>query len=114
MIRNKPIKVNFYIQWIQIYENTKSFNISTIQGQVFELLVQDINDQVVTVVVTDDTASVPRSEYAKHHRTPYLRDKYSLNAFYLSTLEKQLGRQLHVRPMMYCHHHYHCRRRPRC
>ena len=79
MIRNKPTKMNFLIQWIQIYQKLKSFYISTIQVQVFELLVQEINDQVVTVVVTDATASVPRSEFAKHHTAPYMQEKYSLN-----------------------------------
>ena len=60
------------------------FDTSTIQGQVFAQLVQEVSDQVVTTTTVTES-DTPTYEFASHHTVSYLREKYSLNVLYLST-----------------------------
>jgi hypothetical protein len=72
------------------------FQADTIPGQVFDQLVQEVyhlaNYSNTTTTTTTSTASSSSSNnnkqfitYAPHHTHPYIREKYSLNVFYLST-----------------------------
>jgi hypothetical protein len=72
------------------------FQTHTIPGQVFDQLVQEVyhlaNYSNTTTTTTTSTASSSSSNnnnqfitYAPHHTHHYIREKYSLNVFYLST-----------------------------
>jgi hypothetical protein len=55
------------------------FNASTMQGKVFDQLVQEVYDGAITSTASNIF------EFAPHHTENYLREKYSLNVLYLST-----------------------------
>jgi hypothetical protein len=71
---------NFVHSAIKNCQGTRMFfNESSIQGKVFDQLVQEVYDGAMTTTESDIV------EFAPHHTSNYLREKYSLNVLYLST-----------------------------